>query len=62
MNINFHKSELFLFCEAQTDEAEYAMIFMCEHAKFFVSYMGVPIHYCRLVTLFGGRLLVIINL
>ena len=48
LKINFHKSELFCFGEAQTNEAQYAAFFGCARAEFPICYLGIPIHYRRL--------------
>ena len=48
LKINFHKSELFCFGEAQDLSAEYAELFGCEHGQFPIRYLGIPIHYRRL--------------
>ena len=42
LEINFHKSELFCFGEAQTNEVEYAVIFGCEQAMCPIRYLGIP--------------------
>ena len=41
LKINFHKSELFCFGEAQDAAAQYAEIFGCEH-NFLLSIWGYP--------------------
>ena len=48
LKINFHKSELFCFGEAQDAAAQYAEIFGCEQGQFPIKYLGIPIHYRRL--------------
>jgi hypothetical protein len=48
LKINFHKSELFCFGEAQDDANEYAKIFGCGLGSFLISYLGIPIHHRRL--------------
>jgi hypothetical protein len=48
LKINFHKSELFCFGEAQDDASLYADIFGCELGSFPISYLGIPIHFRRL--------------
>ena len=48
LKINFHKSELFCFGEAQDAAAQYAEIFGCEQGHFPIKYLGIPIHYRRL--------------
>ena len=48
LKINFHKSELFCFGEAQEHAAQYADLFGCEQGQFPISYLGIPIQYRRL--------------
>jgi hypothetical protein len=48
LKINFHKSELFCFSEAQDNVAEYAELFGCGQGQFPIRYLGIPIHYQRL--------------
>jgi hypothetical protein len=48
LKINFHKSELFCFGEAQDEVNAYANLFGCAHGKFPMWYLGIPIHYRRL--------------
>jgi hypothetical protein len=48
LNINFHKSELFYFGEAQQEAGIYADIFGCGQGQFLIRYLGIPIHYRRL--------------
>ena len=48
LKINFHKSELFCFGEAQDDVSLYAEIFGCRQGQFPIKYLGIPIHYRRL--------------
>src|ERR1041385_8254855 len=45
LKINFHKSELFCFGEAQDARVQYAEIFGCEQGQFPIMYLGIPIHY-----------------
>ena len=49
LKINFHKSELFCFGEALDDAALYAELFGCEQGQFPISYLGIPIHFRRLM-------------
>ena len=49
LKINFHKSELFCFGEAQDDVALYAELFGCGQGQFPIKYLGIPIH-CRRLT------------
>jgi hypothetical protein len=48
LKINFHKSELFCFGEAQDDANQYAELFGCGLGSFPISYLGIPIHHRRL--------------
>jgi hypothetical protein len=45
LKINFHKSELFCFGDAQDSVAEYSKLFGCGHGQFPINYLGIPIHY-----------------
>jgi hypothetical protein len=49
LKINFHKSELFCFGAAQDDANLYAELFGCGIGSFPISYLGIPIHYGRLI-------------
>jgi hypothetical protein len=48
--INFHKSDLFCFGEAQDSAAEYAELCGCGQGQFPIHYLGILIHYRRLTT------------
>jgi hypothetical protein len=48
LKINFHKSELFCFSDAQDDAAIYAALFGCGQGQFPNQYLGILIHYRRL--------------
>jgi hypothetical protein len=48
LKINFDKSELFGFREAQEDANLYVELFGCGLGSFPISYMGIPIHHRRL--------------
>jgi hypothetical protein len=48
LKINFHKSELFCFCEAQDHAQLYAELFRCNQGQFKIRYLGIPIHFRRL--------------
>src|SRR5438128_11760316 len=48
LKINFHKSELFCFGDAQHMAAQYTELFGCEQGQFPIRYLGIPIHYRRL--------------
>jgi hypothetical protein len=49
LKINFHKSELYCFGEAQDEVTAYADIFGYAHGQFHKRYFGVLIHYRRLI-------------
>jgi hypothetical protein len=49
LKINFHKSELFCFREAQDKVNAYADLFGCGQGQFPMRYLGIPIHYQRLI-------------
>jgi hypothetical protein len=48
LKINFHKSELFCFGEAQDEVNEYTNLFGCGQGLFPMRYLGILIHYRRL--------------
>jgi hypothetical protein len=48
LKINFHKSELFCFGEAQDEVNAYTDLFGCGQGLFPMRYLGIPIHYQRL--------------
>jgi hypothetical protein len=48
LKINFHKSELFCFGEAQVQAHLYAELFGCNQGQFPIRYLGIPIHFRRL--------------
>ena len=48
LKINFHKSELFCFGEAQDEANMYADLFGCGLGQFPLSYLDIPIHYRKL--------------
>jgi hypothetical protein len=50
LKINFHKSELYCFGEAQNDIDIYRSIFGCKTEEFPLNYLGIPIHYKKLRT------------
>jgi hypothetical protein len=49
LKINFHKSELYCFGRAKEQENEYRHIFGCEIGALPFKYLGIPIHYRRLL-------------
>jgi hypothetical protein len=49
LKINFHKSEIFCFGRAKEMEEQYKEIFGCEAGALPFRYLGVPIHYRKLL-------------
>jgi hypothetical protein len=45
LKINFHKSELFCFGQAQEVVDHYTDLFGCQEGEFPIKYLGIPIHY-----------------
>jgi hypothetical protein len=48
LKINFHKSELFFFGDAQDKVNGYATLFGYGQGQFPMRYFGIPVHYRRL--------------
>jgi hypothetical protein len=48
LKINFHKSELFCFGQAQEDVEHYTALFGCQEGSLPLKYLGIPIHFKRL--------------
>jgi hypothetical protein len=48
LKINFHKSELFCFGEAQDHAQLYAELFGCNQGDFTIRYLGILIDFWRL--------------
>ena len=48
LKINFHKSELFCFGNAQDAVAQYTELFGCEEGQFPIRYLGILVHYRKL--------------
>jgi hypothetical protein len=48
LKINFHKSELFCFGDAQDEASLYTDLFGCEQGQFPIRYLGIPNHYWSL--------------
>jgi hypothetical protein len=48
LKINFHKSELFCFCQAKEAQYEYRVPFGCEIGSLPFRHLGIPIHFRRL--------------
>jgi hypothetical protein len=49
LKINFHKSEIFCFGKAEDEVDQYKSIFGCEAGSLPFKYLGIPIHYRRLL-------------
>ena len=49
LKINFHKSELFCYGAAKNNQNEYAQIFGSNVGSFSFRYLGIPMHYRKLV-------------
>ena len=49
LKINFHKSKIFCFGKAKEEEDQYKQIFGCEAGALPFKYLGIPIHYRRLL-------------
>ena len=49
LKINFHKSEIFCFGKAKEEEEQYKHIFGCESGSLPFKYLGIPIHYRKLL-------------
>ena len=49
LKINFHKSEIYCFGKAKERKVEYQNIFGCESGALPFKYLGIPIHYRRLL-------------
>ena len=49
LKINFHKSELYCFGKAKDSQEDYRQIFGCEIGALPFRYLGIPIHYRKLL-------------
>jgi hypothetical protein len=49
LKINLHKSELFCFGDAQDQVDLYVELFGSQQRQFPIGYLGVPIHYRRII-------------
>jgi hypothetical protein len=49
LKINFHKSKLFFYGAAKTNQNEYAQIFGCYVGSFLFRYLGIPMHHRKLM-------------
>ena len=49
LTINFHKSEIFCFGTAKDMQEQYRHIFGCEVGNLPFKYLGIPIHYRKLL-------------
>jgi hypothetical protein len=60
LKIDFHKSELYCFGEAQDHTQLYAELFGCNHGEFPIRYLGILIHFWRLkkcwIEIFWGKI------
>jgi hypothetical protein len=48
LKINFHKSEVYCFGEAKTQEHQYTQLFRCRKGDYLFRYLGLPMHYRKL--------------
>ena len=48
LKVNFHKSEIFCFGEAQQCEAQYSQLFGCQSRNYPFKYLGIPMHHRKL--------------
>jgi hypothetical protein len=48
LKINFYKSELFFFGQAQEAVEQYTSLFRCQEGDFPLKYLGIPIHFRKL--------------
>jgi hypothetical protein len=48
LKINFHKSELFCFSQAQEAMEQYTSLFGCQEGDFPLKYLGILIHFRKL--------------
>ena len=48
LKINFNKSELFCFGKTKDEQDTYRQLFGCELGSLPFSYLGIPIHHCKL--------------
>jgi hypothetical protein len=49
LKINFHKSELFCYGTAKSNQNEYVQIFGCDLGSFPFRYLGIPMHHKKLM-------------
>ena len=49
LKINFHKSELYCFGKAMNEQQQCRNIFGCEPGSLPFKYLGIPIHYRKLI-------------
>jgi hypothetical protein len=45
LKINFHKSDIFCFGDAEDARPDYVDLFCCKSGEFPIKYLGIPIHY-----------------
>ena len=53
LKINFHKSGLFCFEDAQDHVELYKELFGCKAVNFPINYLGIPIHFRKLEIVIG---------
>jgi hypothetical protein len=55
LKINYHKSEIFLFVEANEVQEEYSSIVRCQCSTCPFKYLGIPMHHKKLSNLENNR-------
>jgi hypothetical protein len=48
IKINYHKSEIFCFCDARNSENMYSQLFGCQIGSYPFKYLGILMHYKKL--------------
>jgi hypothetical protein len=48
LKINYHKSEIFYFGQAEEEEDSYVRLFGCKKGNYPFKYMGIPMHFRKL--------------
>jgi hypothetical protein len=48
LKINYHKSKLFCFGDANDHELQYEQLFGCKKGSYPFRYLGIPMHYSKL--------------
>jgi hypothetical protein len=49
LKINFHKSEIFCFGQAEEFEDDYVELFGCVVGEYSFRYLGIPMHHGQLL-------------